>query len=72
MNEENIEEGVTLKKFKSELQAELLVERLQSQGIFAFIKKDDPAAMGLIRGASVIVQKSDKEKALEILRDLDY
>jgi len=72
MNEENIEEGVTLKKFKSELQAELLAERLQSQGIFAFIKKDDPAAMGLIRGASVIVQKSDKEKALEILRDLDY
>ena len=72
MNEENIEEGVTLKKFKSELQAELLVERLQSQGIFAFIKKDDPAAMGLIRGASVIVHKSDKEKALEILRDLDY
>jgi hypothetical protein len=72
MNDKNIKEDVILKHYKSELEAELLVKRLQSQGIFAFIKKDDPAAMGLIRGASVIVHKSDKEKALEILRDLDY
>ena len=72
MIDDNIDEGVTIKHFNSELDAELLVKNLLSQGIFAFIKKEDPAAMGLFRGASVIVRKSDKNKALEILKDLKF
>ncbi len=70
--DESIDDGVTIKHFNSELDAESLVKHLISQGIFAFIKKDDPAAMGLFRGANVIVRKSDKNKALEILKDLKF
>ena len=70
MKDRNNKEEITLKHFKSELDAELLVDHLQARGIFAFIKKDDPAAMGLFRGAVVIVRKCDKEKAQEILSDL--
>ena len=54
------------------MDAELLVDHLQAVGIFALIKKDDPAAMGLIRGASVIIRKEDEEKALDLLRDLGF
>ena len=72
MNDNKNEEGITLKHLKSELDAEILVERLQAQDIFAFIKKDDPAAMGLFRGASVIVRENDKERALQVLRDLKF
>jgi len=72
MIDDIIDDGVTIKHFNRELDAELLVKNLLSQGIFAFIKKEDPAAMGLFRGASVIVRKSDKNKALEILKDLKF
>ena len=72
INNNNIEEVISLRHFKSEIEAELLVDRLLNQGISSFIKKDDPAAMGLIRGASVMIWKADKEKAFELLRDLNY
>jgi len=68
---ENFDSLIVLKHFNNEIDAEMLVEHLQLRGIFAFIRKDDPAAMGLIRSARVIVHKSDREKAQEILRDLD-
>lgn len=72
MIDESIDDGVTLKHFNNELDAELLVKNLISQGIFVFIKKEDPATISLFRGASVIVRKSDKNKALEILKDLKF
>ena len=72
INNNNIEEVISLRHFKSEIEAELLVDRLLTQGISSFIKKDDPTTMGLIRGASVMIWKADKEKAFELLRDLNY
>lgn len=71
MDDENFENVIELKHFKNEIDAEMLVKHLQLQRIFAFIKKDDPAAMGLIRGASVMVRKEDRQKALDLLKDLN-
>ena len=68
---ENFDSLIVLKHFNNEIEAEMLVEHLQLSGIFAFIKKDDPAAMGLIRSASVMIRKEDEKKAFELLRDLN-
>ena len=69
--EENLDDAVELKSFDNEYEAELLVDNLKSQGIFAFMIKDDPAAMGIIRGAKVFVRKSDIEDALKLLNALE-
>ena len=70
--EENIDEAAELKRFNTEYEAELLVDNLKSHGIFAFIKKDDPTTMGLLRGAKVYIRRSDFEKALELLKAFGY
>ncbi len=63
---------IELKRFNNEYEAVLLAEHLKAQNIYAFVRKDDPAAMGIQRGASVIISSSDKDKALEILNDLNF
>jgi hypothetical protein len=68
--DKNSFEEIELKRFNNELEAELLVNNLRAHGIFAFITRDDPATMGLSRGAKVFVRYSDKEKALELTKAL--
>lgn len=68
--EEDHENPVLLKQFSNEPEAELLVDNLIFHGVFAFIQKDDPASMGIVRGAKVFVRKSDLKKAMEVLKAL--
>jgi hypothetical protein len=58
---------VLLSRFKTELEAEMTFEFLKSNGIFSYIKKDDPTTMGLIRGAAIYVREEDKKEALKLL-----
>lgn len=69
---DNRDTDFELKRFNNEYEADLLADQLVAQGIYAFVRKDDPAAMGIQRGASVIVSKRDQNKALEILKDLNF
>ena len=66
--EENIDNVIELKRFNNELDAELLVDNLKTHGVYAFIKRDDPSTMGILRGAKVAILESDKEEALELLK----
>ena len=66
--EENVDDVFELKRFNNELDAELLVDNLKTHGVYAFIKRDDPSTMGILRGAKVAILESDKEEALELLK----
>jgi hypothetical protein len=68
--EEEIESPIEIKRFNNELEAELLADNLKAHGIFAFIKRGDPATMGLFREAKVFVSIWDKKKSLELIKAL--
>ena len=69
--DESEEEAVVIKIFENEIEAELLVTTLKSNGIFAFIQREDPAGMGIKRGATVLVRKIHEEDAVKFLRMLN-
>ena len=68
--EENVE-PVVLKTYATEIDAELAVQHLQAHGIRASLVLADPATVGVIRGARVLVRKDEVEEAAEVLRAMN-
>jgi hypothetical protein len=67
----NKEELVTIRTFSSSVEAEMTLGHLKSQGVDAFIKKDDSGGMRphfqLTLGVDIIVRAKDTRRAEKVL-----
>lgn len=64
MNHKNM---VMVKRFDNEMEAEMALQLLKSNKIESLILRDDPAGMGLNRGAKLMVLSKDYKKAVKLL-----
>ncbi|MCA9740365.1 MAG: hypothetical protein H6695_07985 [Deferribacteres bacterium] len=64
----NPDEIVAVAHFDNELSAEIALTILEAQRIEASLVRDDPAGMGLHRGARIMVFVRDAEKARTVLQ----
>ena len=61
------DEMIIVQKYENEMEAEMAMELLKSNKIESFILRDDPAGMGLNRGARLKVLARDFEQAIKLL-----
>lgn len=71
----NRDEGVVVRTYAGEALASLAVSRLESEGIEAYIRKDDVGgaypALQMTRGVRLLVKPEDRETAEKILSEME-
>ncbi|MBN2572519.1 MAG: DUF2007 domain-containing protein [Ignavibacteriales bacterium] len=75
LSEDELDYLTVLKTFTNEVDAQVAVQHLQTNGVEAFISKDDMGGMRphlqLTGGIRVLIKQKDAEKALRILEAMD-
>jgi len=67
---------VTIKSFSSEIQAEVIANKLRAYGIEPFISKDDCGGvdpmMHIASGVHLMVQQKDTQNAISLIEESEY
>ncbi|MBI5325039.1 MAG: hypothetical protein HZB41_07190 [Ignavibacteriae bacterium] len=61
------DELIVIKTYYDEVYADIDAGHLKSQNITAFVSKNDPALVGIQRGAELKIRKADKQRAMRVL-----